>query len=151
MPRRAFVSSGSVNVGVKLRSDVGGVIRAIRFYKGTGNSGPHVGTLYTASGGLLAQANFTAETESGWQQVNFTTPVVIAANITYVAALFTTAGYAVDYDYFAGAGADSAPLHALRSGVDGANGVYTNAASPQFPSQSYANSNYWVDVVFAQN
>ena len=95
---------------------------------------------------LLAQGTFTGESGSGWQQVNFASPVAIAANTTYVASLFTTSGYAIDYDYFSRGGADNAPLHALQSGVDGTNGVYIYASSPQYPSQTYASSNYWVDV-----
>jgi len=86
---------------------------------------------------------------SGWQQANFATPVAIAAYTTYVASLFTTSGYAVDYDYFARHGEDSAPLHALQSGVDGDNGVYGYSSSPQYPAQSYTSSNYWVDVAFS--
>ena len=147
-PRTAFVITSPVNVGVKFRSDASGSITAIRFYKGAGNSGTHIGSLYTTSGALLAQGTFTAETASGWQQVNFAAPVAIAANTTYVASLFTTSGYAIDYDYFARNGADNPPLHALQSGVDGTNGVYTYAASPQYPAQTYASANYWVDVAF---
>jgi len=125
---------------------VAGQVSAIRFYKGEGNSGTHVGLLYSSTGTLLAQATFTGETASGWQQVNFATSVSIAANTTYVAALFTTSGFAVDWGYFTG-GVDAAPLHALPPGADGDNGVYTYGASPQFPTLSYAHSNYWVDVV----
>src|SRR5262249_34627860 len=39
------------------------------------------------------------------------------------------------------------PLHALRSGVSGANGVYIDGASA-FPTATYQSRNYWVDVVF---
>ena len=49
-------------------------------------------------------------------------------------------------DYFA-ASTDNAPLHALRDGLDGPNGLYAYGASA-FPTQSYHSSNYWVDVVF---
>ena len=89
-PRRSLASSSPMNVGVKFRSDVAGLIRGTRFYKGSGLSGAHVGSLYTTAGVLLAQVSFTGETESGWQQMNFATPVAIAANTTYVAVLFTS-------------------------------------------------------------
>ena len=150
-PRRSLVTSSPMNVGVKFRSDVTGSVKGIRFYKGSGLGGTHVGSLYTSAGVLLAQVSFTGETNSGWQQMNFATPVAIAANITYVAVLFTSSGYSVDYDAFTNSGVDSGPLHALKSGVDGPNGVYNNASSPQFPAESYANSNYWVDIAFTQN
>ena len=73
----------------------------------------------------------------------------ILANTTYVAALFTTSGFAFNQSYFTAAGVDNPPLHALKSGVDGGNGVYSYAGAPQFPNQTYLDSNYWVDVVFS--
>src|SRR5262249_31248353 len=59
-------SGGSLEVGVKFTSDVSGVITGIRFYKGSLNTGTHVGHLWTASGQLLNSATFTNETASGW-------------------------------------------------------------------------------------
>src|SRR5437667_154371 len=113
----------------------------------------HIGLLYayssTGTGAPLAQATFSGETASGWQQVNFSSAVSIAANTTYIAAFFSTSGYAYTSNYFTSSGTDSPPLHALRSGVDGANGVYVYGGTPQFPSFTYADSNYWVDIVFS--
>ncbi|MDA8187923.1 MAG: DUF4082 domain-containing protein, partial [Dehalococcoidales bacterium] len=73
-----------------------------------------------------------------------------SANTVYVASYHTDVGrYAADDNYFANSGVDNAPLHALRNGVSGDNGVYAYGSSPAFPSQTYQSSNYWVDVVFA--
>jgi hypothetical protein len=142
-------SDSSATTGVKFRSDVSGTITGIRFYKGAGNDGTHIGLLYSSSGTLLAQAAFSGETVSGWQQVNFSTPVAIAANTTYVAAYFRNSAFAYDGGYFTSTGVDNAPLHALRSGVDGLNGVYVYSSSPAFPVNSWSDANYWVDVVFS--
>ena len=140
----------SVNLGVKFTSDSAGTITGLRFYKGSGNTGTHVGTLWSANGAVLAQATFTGETASGWQQVNFATPVAITANTVYVASYLAPAGrYAADSGYFSSAGADNAPLHALRNGVSGSNGVYAYAPSTTFPTSTYNATNYWVDVVFS--
>ena len=58
-----------------------------------------------SSGTLLASATFTNETASGWQQVNFSQPVAIAANTTYVAATWRPNGhYSVTGAAFATAG-----------------------------------------------
>jgi hypothetical protein len=115
----------------------------------TAFTGTHVGTLWSASGAVLAQATFSGETASGWQQVNFATPVAITANTVYVASYLAPAGrYAADTGYF-NAGADNAPLHALRDGVSGSNGVYAYASSTVFPTATYNATNYWVDVVFS--
>jgi hypothetical protein len=56
--------------------------------------------------------------------------------------------YSVNEGFFAGTGVDRAPLHALRDGVDGANGVYRYGAGGGFPVNGYLSTNYWVDVVF---
>jgi hypothetical protein len=125
-----------IEVGVKFRSDTVGYIHGVRFYKGTGNTGTHKGTLWSKSGGSLASATFTNETASGWQEVRFSAPVAIAANTTYVASCFLPAGhYAATEGFFGAVGADATPLHALKSGVDGGNGVYRYGASA-FPNTS---------------
>jgi methionine-rich copper-binding protein CopC len=146
----ATSDAGSVNLGVKFRSDIAGYITGVRFYKGSGNGGTHVGSLWSSSGQLLAQATFTNETASGWQQVNFGAPVAIAANTTYVASYLAPVGrYAIDTQQFASVGVDAPPLRALSTAAGGGNGVYAYAAGSTFPTSTYNASNYWVDVVFA--
>ena len=142
----------AVELGVKFRSDVAGEITGLRFYKGPGNTGTHVGHLWTAGGALLAEATFTGETASGWQEVQLAAPVAIDANTTYVASYHApNGGYAATNGYFSGQGADSPPLHALADGVDGANGVYNYGPSGVFPTSTFEASNYWVDVVFGDD
>jgi hypothetical protein len=142
--------TGSVELGVKFKADVNGSITGIRFYKGTGNTGTHVGNLWTASGTNLASVTFGNETASGWQQALFSSPVAITAGTVYVASYLAPAGhYAADNGYFASAGVDNAPLHALQDGVSGGDGVYAYGSTSSFPSNTWQSSNYWVDVVFA--
>src|SRR5205807_1246593 len=127
----------ATEVGVKFRADVTGTISGIRFYKGPLNTGTHVGDLWSSTGTKLATATFSGETASGWQQVNFTAPVAIQANTTYVAAYHTNVGqYAEDDNFFVSSGVDNGPLHALQTGVDGFNGVYAYGASSVFPNQN---------------
>jgi hypothetical protein len=143
--------TGAVELGVKFQADVSGNVTGIRFYKSTTNTGTHIGNLWTSTGTLLATATFSGETTSGWQQVLFSTPVAITANTTYVASYHTNVGhYAADANYFA-VGVDSPPLHALKNGVDGPNGVYAYGSTSKFPNQTYNASNYWVDVVVTKN
>lgn len=139
----------AVNLGVKFRSDQDGFITGVRFYKGSGNTGSHVGALWASDGTLLASATFSSETASGWQQVNFSTPVAITANTVYVASYFAPNGhYAADRPYFASSGTDNVPLHLLKDGVSGGNGVYAYGSGTSFPISTYQSTNYWVDVVF---
>ena len=147
-----------VTLGVRFRSDVDGYITGIRFYKGSNNTGTHVGALWSITGQQLVVATFTNETASGWQQVNFAAPVAINANTEYVASyLAPNGGYAVDQLFFTNSGVDSPPLHALQDGVTTpppvvgptGSGVFAWGTSTiAFPSASNRASNYWVDVVF---
>jgi hypothetical protein len=57
--------------------------------------------------------------------------------------------YSGNANYFATQGTDTPPLHALASGVSGGNGVYRYGATSAFPTATFADQNYWVDVVFS--
>src|SRR5919197_1060156 len=142
--------AGAYELGVRFRSDNTGYVTGIRFYKATANTGTHVGRLWTNTGTLLASATFTSESGSGWQQVNFSNPVAISANTTYVASYSDPNGHFSLYrPAFATSGVDNPPLHALRDGLDGANGVFASGTG-LFPTSTSSSSNYWVDVVFNQ-
>src|SRR5439155_7699710 len=101
---------------------------------------------------LLATATFSGETATSWQQMTLPTPVAITANTTYVTSYHAPIGhYGVNSQFFAAAGVDNSPLHALANGVDGGNGVYAYGGSGTFPSSTFNSENYWVDVVFASS
>ena len=137
-----------VELGVKFTSSSSGFITGLRFYKGVNNTGTHVGNLWSSTGTLLANATFTGESASGWQQVNFSPPVAITANTVYVASYFSPTGdFAVDRNYF-NVATTNPPLQALQNGASGPNGVYNYGGSSAFPTTSFSASNYWVDVVF---
>ena len=52
-----------------------GFITGVRFFKSTGNTGTHTGSLWTAAGSRLATVTFTGETASGWQTATFASAV----------------------------------------------------------------------------
>ncbi len=82
-----------IELGVKFRSTQNGFITGIRYYKGAGTTGTHIGHLWSNTGTMLAAATFTNETASGWQQVLFSSPVAINAGVTYVASQFSPSGH----------------------------------------------------------
>ncbi|MGB7845720.1 MAG: DUF4082 domain-containing protein, partial [Candidatus Acidiferrum sp.] len=142
-------ADSAVELGVRFTADTSGTISGIRFYKGALNTGTHVGNLWSSTGSLLASVTFTAESSSGWQQVNFPKPVAVTANTLYVASYHSTNGhFSVTANYFATSGANNPPLHAQGNLNGGANGVYAYGAASQFPTSTYNSANYWVDVVF---
>ncbi|WP_157580469.1 DUF4082 domain-containing protein [Segetibacter koreensis] len=137
----------SIEVGVKFQASQTGTITGIRFYKGSGNTGTHTGSLWSSSGTKLASATFTNETASGWQEVRFATPVSISANTTYVASYYSTGGVYSSSENFFAADVSNGSLKALQDGRDGPNGIYKLGTSG-FPNSSFNSSNYWVDVLF---
>jgi hypothetical protein len=144
--------TSSLNLGVEFTPSSTGWISGIRFYKGSGNTGTHIGALWTTSGSLLGQVTFANESASGWQQANFSSPIPVTAGTTYVASyLAPSGGYSVDPAYFTSTGVTNGPLTAPQSSaVSLGNGVYAYASSLAFPSGTYNATNYWVDVVFTE-
>ena len=137
----------SVELGVKFFADQGGYINGIRFYKGTGNTGTHVVSLWTSAGALIAQGTVANETATGWQTFTFPTPVAVSANTTYVASYHAPVGrYPADPGFFTNSD-DVWPLHA----PGGSNGVFAYAGGSVFPNQTFNATNYWVDVVYNTN
>ncbi|NKL10303.1 DUF4082 domain-containing protein [Rhizobium leguminosarum] len=132
-----------VSLGMKFQADTAGWITGIRFYKGTDNTGPHNGYLWTASGTLLGSVAFSNETASGWQTATLTQQVEIAADTTYVVSYSTNGNYSATGNYFS-ADVTNGDLRAL----SGSNGVYAYGSSGLFPSASYNSTNYYVDVAF---
>ena len=85
---------------MKFTSSVGGYITGLRFYKGVGGKGTHIGNLWSINGTNLASATFTNETSSGWQTVTLSSPVAITANTTYVVSYFSQNGDFVKTNFF---------------------------------------------------
>jgi len=137
--------ANAVELGMKFTVGANGTITGMRYYKGAGDSGTHVGSLWTASGTLLATATFGNETASGWQTVSFSSPVSVAAGTTYIVSYQSNGHYAATANYFTTAhsnGGITAPA--------GANGVFNYGTGANFPDDSWSSTNYWVDVVYSQ-
>ncbi|RWY74304.1 DUF4082 domain-containing protein [Rhizobium leguminosarum] len=150
-PAQTNLNDGQqLEVGVKFQSNVIGDVTAIKFYRNANDNGQNVVDLWTTTGTKLATATFTNTTASGWQTVNFTTPVTIAANTTYIASYHTTGAYVATDGFFAN-GVSNGPLSALSSAAAGGNGVYAyggSATTGLFPTSTFDSANYYADVVF---
>jgi hypothetical protein len=143
-----------VELGVRFRSGSDGLITGVSFLKYPENSGTHVGRLWTEDGTLLAEATFTDETDSGWQQVTFAQPVPVQAGQIYLASYYTPSGhYASTENYFSGHDFTAAPLATQRLGPDAdylytGPGMYRYGEGGGFPVDGWHDSNYWVTPVF---
>ena len=135
--------TSAVNLGLQFQASSDGTVTGIRFYKETDNTGTHTGSLWSATGTLLATGTFTSESASGWQQLNFDTPVAVTAGTTYTVSYHTSTGH---YAYTSGGLASpvtNGPLTAQASG-----GVYAYGPDA-FPTNTFNAANYWVDVVYS--
>jgi hypothetical protein len=148
-PLRSSWSSGPFTFGVKFWSTESGQITAIRFYRATTSPSGYVAMLYNNSGTLLGSVNMAQESGPvpGWQVANFTPPISISSNTTYVAAYYTACRSYQSVPYALTNGVTNGPLSAPASATVGGNDVYT--LSNNFPTTpSPVNSNLLVDVSF---
>ena len=142
---------GGIELGVRFRSTLAVYIKGIKFYKTPGNTGTHIGQLYSFDGTLLGSGVFMNETDSGWQTVLFDADVHINANTTYIAAYHSSLGNYASTNFGFNTAVDNPPLTALADGADGINGLYKYTNTPAFPGLGYLSNNYWVDVVASYN
>ncbi|WP_335582767.1 DUF4082 domain-containing protein [Cryobacterium arcticum] len=135
----------AVELGMTFSSSQPGSIRAIRFFKGEGNTGTHTGSIWSSAGARLATVTFTGETASGWQTAQLGTPLAISAGQEYTVSYFAPVGrYSYTSSYFTQA-RTSGPLTASAT----TNGRYLYGTAGGRPLYSWNASNYFVDVVFA--
>lgn len=136
----SYDDDAPLTVGIKFTPKTSGTVTGVRFYKGPGNTGTHVGALYSSSGQLLARATYGSETSTGWQSVSFSSPVRVTSGATYTAATFLPDGY---YSV-------TSPYGWPDEGTDmtGLAGTYNYGSGLEFPSSTYGRSNYFVDVSF---
>jgi hypothetical protein len=135
--------TNGVQLGVKFSASVSGFINGVKFFKSASNTGTHTATVWNATGRKLATATFKNETASGWQTASFASPVAVTAGTQYVASYFAPNGrYAATNGGF-----DAAVTRGKLTAPVGA-GVYRYGATG-FPTSSFKNSNYFVDVNFA--
>lgn len=133
-------SAGDYELGMVFQATRSGQIQAIRYYKSPSETGTHIGRIWSSTGQLLATVTFTNETASGWQQQTLSTPLTIAANTTYIVSVNANSYYADTINGF---------MNPIISGdLIASNGLY-NPLPGVLPNQSWSNSNYYRDVLFA--
>ena len=132
----------SYELGTRIRVTQQSQLIALRFWKEPGETGTHVGRLWSSTGTQLASATFQGESASGWQRQPLASPVTLQPGQTYVVSVGLNAFYAKTMGGL-GTQRTSGPLQSV---ADGQNGIYANAAG-QFPTNSWGSSNYFVDAV----
>ncbi|HSX43541.1 MAG TPA: DUF4082 domain-containing protein, partial [Candidatus Saccharimonadales bacterium] len=142
--------NGSIELGVRFKSNVAGYVTGVRFYKSALNKGTHTGSLWDKSGKLLASVTFTGESASGWQTANFAQPVSVASGTVYTISYHAPQGhFSINNNYFNKMALTNGHLTALRERSGQPNGVFTYTAGTSYPAQNGDGDNFWVDVLFS--
>lgn len=138
-------------LGMRFKAFVPGKVYGVRFYKTARNTGVHTGSLWeTETNKLLATAEFTEESATGWQYVRFVTPVAIQADKVYIVSYWCPQGR-----FAAGIGGHNADIRngnliaPASGGVNAGNGIYRIGAGETMPATTYQNSKYYVDPLYA--
>ncbi|GAB2504549.1 hypothetical protein GCM10027063_49760 [Promicromonospora xylanilytica] len=140
-PVAAADDGAAVELGTQFSAVRDGVVGAVRFYRGAGNTGPHTVTVWSADGAPLATAEAPSGQGEGWQTVQLPQPVAITAGTTYVVSYLAPQGhYAAGQGYFA----QPRTVGPLTTPVDAGRYVYGGG----FPQYSWQSTGYWVDPVF---
>lgn len=140
VPSVLSIADGTpLSLGVKFNANTNGKVTGVKFYKGPGNTGTHKGSLYSATGTVLATGTFSAESAAGWQSLMFTTPVSITAGTEYVAGYTNPVGTYSATPGAYGGDVNVGPLH-----VPAGEGRYSYTGD--FPANA-SSSSYLVDVI----
>ena len=142
------IDGSAVELGMKFQVRAPGKISGIKFYKTSGNTGTHVGSLWSSTGTRLANITFSNETANGWQQANFSSPVSVLPDTTYVVSYHSPNGRYLGNDNFFSTEKVNMPIVGLKDGTDGGNGVYKYGPAGSFPNETFNSENYWVDIVY---
>jgi hypothetical protein len=148
VPAVAATTDGyGAELGLRFSAQVDGFVSGVRFYKGAGNDGQHVGTLWSAQGLRLGTVTFVNESASGWQTALFAAPVPVIAGQQYTVSYTAPKGhYPYEEWYWPYKNRATAPLSTPT--VSGANGAGVYGDTGTFPATTYRDTNYFVDVVF---
>jgi hypothetical protein len=143
LPATSDTDGVSYEMGMKFRSTVAGRVAGIRFYKPVAEKGTHTGRLWMGDT-LLATADFTDESASGWQTATLATPIILKADTPYVVSVNSNTYYSHTKQGLATA-ITNGPLSSIAdspwdNGLQGPIGA--------FPTKTHQNTNYFRDVVF---
>jgi polygalacturonase len=144
--------TGNQTVGTKFKATVDGNIIGARYYKYATDSVIRDVRLWDNAGTLLASRTVSGQTASGWQRMDFATPVAITAETTYVVGYHPTNTAEVtrrptSNNLFATLGVTNDKLYAYATTeITPGNGV-VGAPGGVFPTTATDDS-YYADVVF---
>lgn len=141
--------TAAVTLGMRFTTSRRGYFSGARFHKSTVSSPIYTLTLWDDAGRVLWRREAGFGSGTGWVGLRTEDDeVLLEPGRTYTVGYFTPIGrYAITHDFFRGQGVENGPLRALGAG-DGGNGVFAYGPSSTFPTRTYRDANYHVDVIF---
>jgi hypothetical protein len=147
-----------VTLGTKVRTHASTPLWAvgIKYYRGTASAGTKTGRIFRTSDQVVISEVVTfTDVGTGWQEARFVTPVALATNTLYTAAvLFPSGAASFTSNYFipGGPGASGITsadglLFAPPSGDVAGNGVFNGGGTLTCPTSSFNGGCYWVDPI----
>lgn len=139
--------------GTVFTSSTNGNVHGIKWYFPDDLPNDHVvGLLFSwtgnGTGTELARVTFK-NTQSGWNQAEFSSPVAIAANAKYVAAVWTVDRFVTSGSLFGSSAISNGDLSAPQDTVSVHNGKLKSAAlGPAYPDNSVNSNGYFADVLY---
>ena len=139
--------------GTVFSSSTNGQVYGIKWYFPDFLPNDHViGLLYSwtdnGTGTELARITFT-NTQSGWNEATFSSPVNITANTKYVAAVWTVDRFVRVNNQFTSAGVTNGDLTAPQHTVGTNNGkLIAGVGSASYPATSGVGNGYLADVLY---
>ena len=136
--------SKPVELGVRFIPTDSGDVTALQYYQGERAEGVSRATLWGPGGNVLAQVEFAPSDDVGWRTIELPAPVTLSAGRQY------TASYSAPEGHYPVTERDLTRTQeqngfVLRAGA----GVYRYGDTTTVPTDTYAGSNYLVDVVYA--
>lgn len=128
-----------VTLSTRFTSDADGNVTGMRFYRAATAPASVIGLLYTDAGTELARATFGTLT-TGWNSVNFPTPVAIVAGTAYRVAYWSSGPYVASTGFF------NTPV--TNGHLTGTNGYFGYSATPASGTQQFNAGSYFADVLF---
>jgi hypothetical protein len=148
LPRTAAAAdTAAVELGLRFAVSAPAEAVGVRFHRGPGNDGPHVGRIWRSDGTLVGEVDFDDTDDTlGWRTAMLARPVPLDVGTTYVVSYLAPVGrYSIDLRYFGSEPVVNGILIGRPDGGGSRNGVFAYGGG--FPTGTYLGSNYWIDVI----
>lgn len=154
-------NGAAITLGVRFYAPDGATVSGIAFYAPTTNTGTYSARLWlstapddSATGTLLQSGSLGSGsvTPGAWNTIPLAAPVELDPDTVYTAGVHTSSGRFVLTSGAFSSSISGNGIVLIQSGDDpvgfgvSRNGVFTEGASPTFPTSTFGQSDYFIDV-----